>query len=69
MRREGPDDVAEKDSHAPIRAPGVGPHDGESGPGLLSQVNGRVAGSCENASAPGDGLLRWCCLQLLEDVE
>jgi hypothetical protein len=22
-----------------------------------------------NASAPGDGLLRWCCLQLLEDVE
>jgi hypothetical protein len=69
MRREPPVDVAEKVSHAPIRAPSVGPHDGESGPGLRSQVNGGVAGACENASAPGDGLLRWCCLQLLEDVE
>ena len=25
----------------------------ESGPGLLSQLNGRVAGSCKDASAPG----------------
>jgi hypothetical protein len=31
----------------------------KSGPGLLRQVNGRVAGSCGNASAPGTGLLRW----------
>jgi hypothetical protein len=45
-----------------------GPHDGESGPGLLSQVSGRVAGSCENASAPGSGLLR-CWLQLGQDME
>jgi hypothetical protein len=55
--REGPDDAVEMVSHAPIRALVLGPHDGESGPGLLSQVNGRVAGSCGNASAPGDGLL------------
>src|SRR4029450_13485629 len=48
--------------------PGEGPHDGESGPGLLSQVNGRVAGSCGNASAPGTSLLRGC-LQLSQDVE
>jgi hypothetical protein len=49
-----------------------GRHDGESGPGLLSQVNGRVrvAGSCENASAPGTSLLRCrCFLQLGQDVE
>jgi hypothetical protein len=38
------------------------------GPGLLSQVNGRVAGSCGNASAPGTGLLR-CRFQLGQDVE
>src|ERR671911_2987818 len=48
--------------------PGVGPHDGKSGPGLLSQVNGRVAGACGNASAPGTSLLR-CCFQLSQDVE
>jgi hypothetical protein len=47
-----------------------GPHDGESGPGLLSQVNGRIAGSCENASAPGSGLLRCLLgLQLGQDME
>ena len=46
-----------------------GPHDGKSGPGLLSQVNGRVTGSCKNASAPSRGLLRCrCCLQLGQDM-
>jgi hypothetical protein len=40
----------------------------KSGPGLLSQLNGRVAGSCKDASAPGSSLLR-CCLQLGQDVE
>jgi hypothetical protein len=39
-------------------------------PGLLSQVSGRVAGSCEPASPPGISLLRCrCWLQLNEDVE
>jgi hypothetical protein len=33
----------------------------KSGPGLLSQLNGRVAGSWKDASAPGSSLLR-CCL-------
>ena len=28
----------------------------ESGPGLLSQLNGRGAGSCHDASAPGRAL-------------
>jgi hypothetical protein len=42
----------------------------ESGPGLLSQLNGRVAGSCKDASAPGRGLLRFRGLfQLGQDVE
>jgi hypothetical protein len=29
-----------------------GPHDGESGPGLRSQVNGGVAGACETRARP-----------------
>jgi len=42
----------------------------ESGPGLLSQLNGRVPGSCKDASAPGTGLLRCLVgLQLRQDVE
>jgi hypothetical protein len=54
---EGLDEVAELPRMHPF-----GPRGGgvrmtvESGPGLLSQLNGRVAGSCKDASAPGRGL-------------
>jgi hypothetical protein len=43
----------------------------ESGPGLLSQVNGRVAGSSGNTSAPGLAFSSGGGggLDLLEDVE
>jgi len=33
--------------------PRAGSHDGGVRAGLLSQLNGRVAGSCKDASAPG----------------
>ena len=69
-RREGPDDLGRSWS----RTHPFGPQRGvrmtvESGPGCLSQLNGRVAGSCGNASAPGGGLLGGRLLQLGEDVK
>src|SRR6266545_5737608 len=69
-RREGPDDVVRSWS----RMHPFGPRRGVrmtvvSGPGLLSQLNGRIAGSCGNASAPGGDLLGGGLLQLGEDVK
>jgi hypothetical protein len=66
---EGPDDLPEL-AHTHPFGPEVGPHDDGIRAGLLSQVNGRVAGSSGTTSAPGlafsSGRGR---LDLLEDVE
>jgi hypothetical protein len=51
-RREGPDGGSELARMHPFGPRVWGPHDGESGPGLLSQVSGRVAGSCETRARP-----------------
>jgi hypothetical protein len=40
-----------------------------SGPGCLSQVNGRIAGSCENASTPGLAFSGRGGLQVGQDVK
>src|SRR5215218_579352 len=68
---EGPDEGAELARMHPFGPRGCGVRmTVESGPGLLSQLNGRVAGSCKNASAPGTSLLRCLLgLQLSQDVE
>jgi hypothetical protein len=50
---EGPDDVAELAPMPPLGPRGWVRMTVESGPGLLSQLNGCVAGACKDASAPG----------------